>query len=65
MIAGFAKEFGMTLDEVLYEISYSNLTLYSASLPHYDDIEDEWDDSIDACNPNNIHDDDDDEEYVR
>lgn len=63
MIAGFAKEFGMTLNEVLYDMSYANLSLYSASLPHYDD--EEWDESIDACSDENIkRNKQDDDEYI-
>ena len=44
----------MTLSQVLYEVSYTNLLLYLASLPSYDyDKDDEWDESIDANNTDN------------
>lgn len=41
-------------DVVLYDISFANLALYSAAMPRFDDKKDEWDDKLDACNPDNF-----------
>lgn len=35
MIAGFVKAFNVPFDVALYEMSYANMMLYSASLPSY------------------------------
>jgi hypothetical protein len=35
VVAGVVKALGLQIDYVLYEMSYANLTLYSASLPTY------------------------------
>lgn len=35
MIAGVVKAFNLTIDYALYDLSYANLILYSASLPSY------------------------------
>lgn len=43
-------------DAVLYDISFANLALYSAAMPRFDDEKDEWDDKLDACNPDNFKD---------
>lgn len=65
MIVGFQGVTKEPLENVLYKISYKNLALFNAATPHYDDVEDEWDDRIDACNDANIDEDGDDEEYIR
>ena len=49
----------LTPDYVLYEMSYENLILYSRAAPHFDDEgekEIEWDESMDANNPENFTD---------
>ena len=38
---------------MLYEISYTNILLYLASLPSYDYDNEDWDDNIDANNTDN------------
>ena len=45
----------MTLSQVLYEVSYTNLLLYLAAQPSYDydKEEKEWNDSLDANNVDN------------
>ena len=35
MISGIVKAFNLTIDYVLYDLSYVNLMLYGASLPSY------------------------------
>lgn len=35
MIFGIVKAFNLTIDYVLYDLSYVNLMLYGASLPSY------------------------------
>lgn len=51
----WSKGLELTIDQVLYEYSYMNLVLYSASLPSYDDKpEDEWNEELDANNPDNF-----------
>lgn len=37
-------------------MSYVNLILYSRATPLHDDVEEEWDDSLDANNPDNFND---------
>lgn len=64
MILGWAKNLNTTPDYVLYEISHENLVLYTKAMPLYDDEKDEWDDSLDANNPDNFNDNNDEEEYV-
>ncbi len=56
-----SKGLGLTIDEVLYEYSYAQLSLLSATLPTYDfdkseekRKEDEWDDRLDANIPGNF-----------
>lgn len=44
----------MRPSEVLYDISYENLLLYSKATPCYDDVKDDWDSTIDANNPDNF-----------
>lgn len=50
---GWSKAFGLTINEVLYDMSYRNLILYSAAMPHVDDVVDDWDESLDANDPRN------------
>ena len=50
---GWSKAFGSTVDEVLYDMSYRNLIMYSAATPQFDDVVNEWDESLDANDPNN------------
>jgi len=52
-----SKNIGVPPEHVLYEMSYENATLYGYSAPYYDhdkDKEKDWDESIDANNPNNF-----------
>ena len=56
-----SKGLGLSVDEVLYEYSYAQLSLLSATLPTYDfdtsdekKKEEEWDDSLDANIPGNF-----------
>lgn len=67
MIYSWAKNLNTTPEHVLYEMSYQNLLMYSAATPHYDDVKDDWDDSIDANNPDNFNknNNDDEEEFIR
>ena len=64
MIIGWAKLLGVTPAYVLHEITYQNLIMYSLAAPHYDDIEDEWDESLDANNPDNFNTNEE-EEFIR
>lgn len=52
-------------DVVIYEMSFANLALYSAAMPRFDDKKEEWDDKLDACNPENFKSFNDDEIFVR
>ena len=46
-----------TPEYVLYEMSYVNLLMYAYAVPSYDDVgEDIWDDRLDANNPDNFND---------
>lgn len=36
MVSGFAKNFNLSFEEVLHQVSYTNLILYSRTLPSYD-----------------------------
>lgn len=55
MIYGWAKNFGVTIETVLFDMSYRNILLYSAATPQYDDEkQSEWDASKDANNPDNF-----------
>lgn len=68
MILGWAKNLNMKPSEVLYDVSYENLLLYSKATPCYDDVKDDWDDSIDANDPGNFNkkqDNDEEEVFVR
>jgi hypothetical protein len=52
LVAGVAKNFPqLKFNEILFDLSYSNLVLYSAVLPTYED--DNGD--IDADDPRNKH----------
>lgn len=53
-----SKNLGISPDYILNELSYENLIMYGYSLPTYnsDGETDEWDDSIDANNPDNFKD---------
>lgn len=63
-----AKNLGVTPDYVLNEMSYINVPMYGYATPRYDSKKrkeaDEWDDSIDANNPDNFNGSDE-EEFVR
>lgn len=52
--------FGTTPDYILHGISYQNLLLYNSASPSYDlekkSEEREWDDRLDANNPDNFKD---------
>lgn len=57
MIYGWAQALHATPDYILHGISYENLLLYSQASPSYDTDkkpEEEWDESIDANNPDNF-----------
>ena len=62
-----SKNLGLTPDYILNELSYENLIMYGYSLPSYDtgSEAEEWDDSIDANNPDNFNDLEAEEEEVR
>lgn len=46
---------GVSVDTVLYDMSWQNLVLYSAATPQFDDEkEKKWDESLDANNPDNF-----------
>lgn len=70
MIYGWAQALHATPEYILHGISYENLLLYNQASPSYDTgkkQEEEWDESIDANNPDNFKskndtDDNDDEE---
>lgn len=55
-MAGIVKAFNLPVEYVLYDLSYANLTLYSASLPSYKSPKDKKQgkhDEIDAGDPKN------------
>lgn len=54
MILGWAKNLNVPPEYVLYEMSHDNLLLYSKATPSYYDEKDEWDDTLDANNPDNF-----------
>ena len=69
MIYGWAQALHCTPEYILHQISYENLVLYSSAAPSYDikdKEEEEWDDSIDANNPDNFNNsnDTDEEEFI-
>ncbi|MBO5194425.1 MAG: hypothetical protein J6B62_05975 [Bacteroidales bacterium] len=52
MIAGTVKSFGLPIDYVLYDMSYSNLVMYGAVLPSYStSTGKDKDESINADDP--------------
>jgi hypothetical protein len=63
-VAGVAKNYSLTPDYVLHEMSYANMILYSSVIPSYDDLkksrdkkqEDgpKYDERLDANNPKNF-----------
>lgn len=55
---GWAKGLGVSPEAVLYDYSYANLSLYSAATPQFDDEQPpEWDAALDANNPDNFNND--------
>ena len=67
MIYSWAKNLNTTPEHILYDMGYQNLLMYSMATPHYDDVKDDWDDSIDANNPDNFNKNNnyDEEEFIR
>ena len=64
MIYGWAKLLNTPPNYVIYEMSYENLLMYGYAAPSYDDEEtEEWDESLDANNPDNF-DDNEEEEFI-
>lgn len=55
-----SKNFGVSFDYVLYDLSYYNMLMYGFATPSYsgkkEKEEEEWDDNIDANNPANFND---------
>lgn len=64
MILGWAKNLNVSPDYILYDISYENVIIYTRATPQYDDEKQEWDERLDANNPNNFNNDSDEEEFV-
>ena len=54
-MAGMVKAYNLDIDYVLNRMSYINLLMYSAVLPHYDDLDEENDTgmAINADSPHN------------
>lgn len=58
-MSGTAKAFGLSIEYVLYEMSYANLILYGATLPSYNKKKDNKgrktndDETINADDPRN------------
>lgn len=65
MIYGWTQSFYTTPEYILHGISYKNLILLNAAAPSYYSgaKEEEWDDSVDANNPENFNNDQE-EEYI-
>ena len=61
---GWSKNFGTTVEHVLWDMSYLNCIMYTSAMPMYGDKEDRWDDRLDANNPANFSTDTE-EEFVR
>lgn len=63
-MAGVAKNYSLTPDYVLYEMSYANMILYSSVIPSYEDLKNskttkpdgapKYDERLDANNPDNF-----------
>ena len=64
MIIGWSKNFGTTPEHVLWDMSYLNCIMYTSATPMYGDKEEKWDERLDANNPDNFKDNDE-EEFVR
>lgn len=63
----WTKNLNVPVETVLYDMSWQNLVLYSSATPQYNDEKDskkEWDESLDANNPDNFADEPE-FEYVR
>lgn len=54
LVVGWAKNLNTTPEHVLYEMSFENMILYSAATPAYGDEQSDWDDGLDANNPDNF-----------
>lgn len=55
MILGACKNLGVTQDYVLHSMTYENMIMYGFATPTYDlDDKDDWDESLDANNPDNF-----------
>jgi hypothetical protein len=55
MILGACKNLGVTPDYVLHSMTYENMIMYGFATPTYDlDDKDDWDESLDANNPDNF-----------
>lgn len=52
-MASVVKTFNVPFDHVLYEMSFSNVTLYSRTIPTGEEEKEEKDDTIDADDPRN------------
>lgn len=63
---GWAQALHATPEYILHGISYKNLLLYSQASPSYNtaDKQEEWNDGIDANNPDNFKDFTEEESYV-
>lgn len=53
MVYNVATTFFTTPDYIINNFTYDNLLMYSKAAPSYDDDSDDWDDRLDANNPNN------------
>lgn len=55
MILSFQKSFpSYKLEEVINDLTLENVIMYQKATPLYDDEKDDWDESLDANNPNNF-----------
>ena len=59
-----SKNLGVSIDYILDEMSYENLIMYGYSTPAPESgkKDDDWDDSLDANNPDNFNSDNEEEE---
>lgn len=63
-----AKNLGVSPDYVLNDLSYINMLMYGYATPEYDynkKDEKDWDDRLDANNPDNFKNKNTEEEYIR